>query len=359
MNQRVRYEWYLRWLEQPQRMQPGTRMPQVFTDGKSLLASVLNGAAAAQADAMWGYLSLGPGLPLPEGMGAPKGMVLTVKDKPYLLRTFMPDAGSRAVAIGFPNGVSAAFDAHTCRLAYAWSGQFLDASPVWDGRGGNPAHVLGANIWDAPAGCPIAATSSNEPPDFDARAKDPAFGGALPDGKVFDGVPLLHFDGYSEDKAGAPTFRYHLQAGTDDRLDVSEHLESLRSGAAAGVARRFTLQVPARQVAWLLVGESGAEPRLLDAQGMPLTLDLKASGTETTAAGRALLLPREGDHATVLMLSAAPDGAVWRVQKSGVMWKALVRIPGAADAAKPQIDLQVWAPYRNDPELIKELFRAR
>ena len=73
MNQRVRYEWYLRWLEQPQRMQPGTRMPQVFTDGKSLLATVLNGDATAQADAMWGYLSLGPGLPLPEGMGAPKG----------------------------------------------------------------------------------------------------------------------------------------------------------------------------------------------------------------------------------------------------------------------------------------------
>ena len=85
MNQRVRYEWYLRWLEQPQRMQPGTRMPQVFTDGKSLLATVLNGDATAQADAIWGYLSLGPGLPLPDGVGAPKGLVLTVKDKPYLL----------------------------------------------------------------------------------------------------------------------------------------------------------------------------------------------------------------------------------------------------------------------------------
>jgi cytochrome c551/c552/cytochrome c553 len=359
MNQRVRYEWYLRWLEQPQRMQPGTRMPQVFTDGKSLLASVLNGDAPAQADAIWGYLSLGPGLPLPEGMGAPKGMVLTVKDKPYLLRTFMPDAGSRAVAIGFPNGVSAAFDAHTCRLAYAWSGQFLDASPVWDGRGGNPAHVLGPHIWNAPAGCPIAATTSNEPPDFAARAKDPAFGGALPEGKVFDGVPLLHFDGYSEDKAGAPTFRYHLQAGTDDRLDVSEHLESLRSGAAAGVARRFALQVPAGQVTWLLVGESAAEPRLLDAQGTAVALDLKAGTAETPAAGKALLLPTDGDHAIVLMLPEAPAGAVWRVQRGGAGWIALVRIPAAAEATKLQMDLHVWAPYRNEPELIKELFTAR
>ena len=359
MNQRVRYEWYLRWLEQPQRMQPGTRMPQVFTDGKSLLASVLNGDAGGQSDAMWGYLSLGPGLPLPDGMGAPKGLVLTVKDKPYLLRTFMPDAGSRAVAIGFPNGVSAAFDAHTCRLAYAWSGPFLDASPVWDGRGGNPAHVLGSHIWNAPAGCPIGATTSNEPPDFLARAKDPAFGGALPEGKVFDGVPLLHFDGYSEDKAGAPTFRYHLQAGTDDRLDVSEHLESLRSGTAAGVARQFSLQIPARQVTWLLAGESAAAPRLLDARGAPLALDLKSGKAETPAIGNALLLPQDGDHAGGVRLPTAPAGAVWRVQTAGAGWVALVRIPLAADATKPRIDLQVWAPYRNEPELIKELFTAR
>ncbi len=359
MNQRVRYEWYLRWLEQPQRMQPGTRMPQVFTDGKSLLATVLHGDATGQADAMWGYLSLGPGLPLPEGMGAPKGLVLAVKDKPYLLRTFMPDAGSRAVAVGFPGGVSAAFDAHTCRLAYAWSGAFLDASPVWNDRGGNPAHVLGPHIWNAPPGCPIAATTSSEPPDFAARAKDPAFGGALPEGKVFDGVALLHFDGYGEDKTGAPTFRYHLQAGTDDRLDVSERLEALHNGAAVGVSRQFSLSVPARQATWLLAGESAAEPRLLDAHGAPSALDLKSGTAETPAAGKALLLSQDGDHAVVLRMPAAPEGTVWRVQKSGAGWIVLVRLPAVADAAKPRIDLQVWAPYRNEPELIKELFTAR
>jgi cbb3-type cytochrome oxidase cytochrome c subunit len=36
-NQRVRYDWYLRWLEQPQRMAPNTRMPQIFVNGKSPL----------------------------------------------------------------------------------------------------------------------------------------------------------------------------------------------------------------------------------------------------------------------------------------------------------------------------------
>ncbi len=359
MNQRVRYEWYLRWLEQPQRMQPGTRMPQVFTNGKSLLPTVLNGDAAAQADAIWGYLSLGPGLPLPEGMGPPKGLVLTVKDKAYLLRTFMPDAGSRAVAVGFPVGVSAAFDAHTCRLAYAWSGPFLDASPVWDGRGGNPAHVLGPHIWNSPAGCPVAATSSDEPPDFAARAKDPAFGAGMPEGVLFKGVRLVHFDGYIEGKDGAPTFRYHLQAGTDDRLDVAEGVEALRNGAAAGVARRFALQVPAGQTAWLLAGESAGEPRLLDAKGTVLPLDLKSGSAEAPTAGTALALPQDGDRVIVLKLAAAPHGAVWRVKKGGAGWQALVRLPAPASASKPTIDLDVWAPYRNEPELIQELLSAR
>src|SRR6185437_5556393 len=72
MNQRVRYDWYRRWLEQPQRMQPGTRMPTVFAEGKSLLDKVLDGKADTQADAMWAYLSLGPSLPLPAGMKPPK-----------------------------------------------------------------------------------------------------------------------------------------------------------------------------------------------------------------------------------------------------------------------------------------------
>ncbi len=71
MNQRVRYDWYRRWLEQPQRIQPGTRMPAVFADGKSTLDKVLGGNADAQADALWAYLSLGAALPLPDGMKPP------------------------------------------------------------------------------------------------------------------------------------------------------------------------------------------------------------------------------------------------------------------------------------------------
>jgi mono/diheme cytochrome c family protein len=57
MSRRVRYEWYRRWLEQPQRLAPGTRMPQVFAGGKSLADGVLGGQAEAQAEALWAYLA--------------------------------------------------------------------------------------------------------------------------------------------------------------------------------------------------------------------------------------------------------------------------------------------------------------
>ena len=140
---------------------------------------------------------------------------------------------------------------------------------------------------------------------------------------------------------------------------MSERVEALRNGAAAGVARRFALQVPARQTAWLLAGESAGEPRLLDAKGAVLPLDLKAGSAEAPTAGNALVLPQDGDHAIVLKLAAAPEGAVWRVKKGGAGWQAFVRVSAAAAASKPGIDLDVWAPYRNEPELIKELLSAR
>ena len=123
INQRVRYDWYDRWLHQPLRMAPGTRMPQAFVDGKSTLTTVLNGDPKAQAEAMWAYLSLGPGLPLPEGLEPPKGLIIAVKDRPELLRTFMPEAGSKAIAVGYPGGVNLAFSADQCRMAYAWARQ--------------------------------------------------------------------------------------------------------------------------------------------------------------------------------------------------------------------------------------------
>ena len=130
---------------------------------------------------MWSYLSLGPGLPLPEGLEPPKGLIVSAREHPEILRTFMPDAGSKGIAVGYPGGVNVAFSADQCRLAYAWGGNFIDASPVWADRGGRPAKLLGPKFWTAPSGHPWGLTlNPGNPPDFLGRANNPAFGLSLP-----------------------------------------------------------------------------------------------------------------------------------------------------------------------------------
>lgn len=358
MTQRVRYDWYRNWLEQPQRMQPGTRMPMVFPDGKSTLPSVLHGDADAQAEALWAYTSLGMGLPLPEGLEPPRGLILTAADRPLVVRTFLPEAGSRGIAVGYPQGVAVAFDAVTCRLAYAWTGSFLDASPVWDGRGGAPAKVLGARFWTAPPGVPWAVAPT--PPDFAARARDPAHGGPVPEGTVYQGPRQVQFEGYALDRAGLPTFRYRVDAATPHPLRVHERPQPLRGPAGVGIARHFTLEQPAGQEAWLRAAESSQPPRLLDrARGVAVDLVPRAASSELPAAEQALLVPQADGRVVVLSAAAAPSAARWHVRQAGDRWQVLLHLPGPATAGMVQTVVHVWAPYRDDPGLLKELLLQR
>jgi mono/diheme cytochrome c family protein len=359
IGQRVRFGWYERWLHQPLRMAPGTRMPQAFVDNKSTLATVLNGNPDAQAEAIWAYLSLGSGLPLPEGMEPPKGLVVAVKERPEVLRTFMPDAGSKAIAVGYPGGVSVAFSADQCRLAYAWAGNYLDASPVWNNRGGSPAKLLGPKFWTGPAGHPWGLTTNPDvPPDFPARANNPAFGTPLPlePARVYDGPRAVAFDGFALDKAGRPTFRYHLSEGTSGVLSVAETPAPLKSGVAAGLARKFEIEAPAGYRAWLLAGQSGKEPRAVRADGTTVTL--REGGTEQSvevATGMKVVLPADGDRATVLELIDAPAGTQWRFVKSSGGWLAVVRLPGAKTPVKAAFALNVWGLPKDDDTLLKSL----
>ncbi len=54
---RLRYEYYLRWVLFPQRIDPETKMPK-FADeqGKTPLTQLFDGDAAQQYDAIWHYL---------------------------------------------------------------------------------------------------------------------------------------------------------------------------------------------------------------------------------------------------------------------------------------------------------------
>jgi mono/diheme cytochrome c family protein len=67
VTQRIRREWFDRWLEDPARFQPGTPMPQIFKHGQpATLGHVLDGDAMKQKDTLWAYFSLGKDAPAPK-----------------------------------------------------------------------------------------------------------------------------------------------------------------------------------------------------------------------------------------------------------------------------------------------------
>ncbi|WP_080057001.1 plastocyanin/azurin family copper-binding protein [Spirosoma aerolatum] len=95
---------------------------------------------------------------------------------PYLLklpavyRTFMPDCGPAAIAVGLPGpegGQSYVFDAGQCRLRYAWSGGFVDNTDQWEGKGQRLTRIVGEIYFRDTGGFPWRiGTGSEQTPQF-------------------------------------------------------------------------------------------------------------------------------------------------------------------------------------------------
>jgi hypothetical protein len=56
---------------------------------------------------------------------------------------------------------------------------------------------------------------------------------------------------------------------------------------------------------------------------------------------------------------SAPDGSTWRLRKTPSGWQALLRVPGPDGGGKLDVKLEVWAPYRDEPALIKDLIMSK
>jgi hypothetical protein len=101
----------------------------------------------------------------------------------------MENAGPHAIAVGFPQGRHAAFDAEQVRWAQIWHGKFLDAESTWDDRFSPLANPLGLQIATLPPGPAVAAMA-------DLQQPWPSDG--------------LQFRGYRRSSEGTPTFLYKL-----------------------------------------------------------------------------------------------------------------------------------------------------
>ena len=134
MTTRLERDWFHAYVDRPQEVRPGTRMPTAFRDGKSILDDVLDGSARQQIEAMWVYLSDGTKARPPLGLQK-QSMVLTASGEPVIYRNFIEGAGARAIGVGYPEKVNLAFDANELRLALIWQDQFMDAAKHWTDRG--------------------------------------------------------------------------------------------------------------------------------------------------------------------------------------------------------------------------------
>jgi len=346
---RVQQAWYHRWMKDPQRIQPGTRMPTIFLEGKSPFKEILDGNPARQREAIWNYLTVASSMAAPEGLEEVKLQTLVADSKPLVVRTFLNGTTPRGIATRFPNQVHAAFDAQMGRMAFAWSGEFLDMGPVWNGRGGNPAHVLGKIFWTAPAGCPWEITPAEaSPPSFAGRAEDGSLGALLKDSKLHPA--RYSFGGYSLSAFG-PTFRYRIAAEDGKAtLTVAEHLDTLKAEAGQGVLRELKLGIPRGRSAWLHIVESDTEPTLMKAAATaPLSNEKQAA--EPTS----LIRVEQAGQPLLLRVRRSSGAADWISVRSGERYSVLLRVEPSREEEDTELDLALWRPADNEPETWRKL----
>jgi cytochrome c551/c552 len=110
------------------------------------------------------------------------GAIIKVLDQPVVYRTYLPDAPSRAIAVGLPSDVSFGFDAQNCRLLYAWRGGFLDVTKSWKGFGGWYSKLLGERFHVAPPGFPLRVGDPQKEPKVQFKGYD-----------LVDGYPVFKY----------------------------------------------------------------------------------------------------------------------------------------------------------------------
>ena len=220
MPKRLRPEWMRDFLLDPAKFPTGARMPAFFPDGKPVNPKL--GTTERQIDSIRVYLTeVDQSLP-PEGFSDPAAFELKPKERPIVFRTFMKDAGMHAIAVGFPQGVHAAFDSREVRWALAWRGRFLDADGTWNQRV--------AKI-ETPLGDAIVALEK---------------AGAL---EIVGAETKPAFRGYRIGADGVPTFLYDLGAlHIEDRIapiDSQSLRRTLRVSGQTKEVVQFAAQPPA------------------------------------------------------------------------------------------------------------------
>jgi hypothetical protein len=217
--QRLKWDWFRRYLLDPQALRPGTRMPAFWPNGVAANREILDGDPEKQIFAIWAYLARKNFTDLPNGLVQGKQEIVADKEA-VMYRNFIEGAGSRAIGVGYPEKANLAFDANDMRLALIWQGAFIDAARHRTGRGSGFEKPLGTNVVQGPPGAPLAILESES-------AEWPKESGKLAG---------WQFHGYSLDDKQRPTFRYSWKG-----VDIEDFPEAVPTNLDAGLKRTVTV----------------------------------------------------------------------------------------------------------------------
>ena len=189
MTDRLKKDWFYRYMLAPQEFAPNTVMPSFWPQGKAIRKD-LSGTPELQIEALWQFLIDGRQARAPSGV-VREPLEIIVTTEAVMLRRSYPGIGKRGIGVGYPRGVNLAFDAEQMRLGMIWKGKFVDPAGVWTGQGSGNVRPMGKMIHFAKG------------PALDDRSKPWA---------VDEGRPPNHqFKGYTLDKSRRPTFRYRFE----------------------------------------------------------------------------------------------------------------------------------------------------
>jgi mono/diheme cytochrome c family protein len=194
MTQRLKRDWFYQYLLAPQKLRPGTRMPEAWPKGESLLPQVLGGSTPRQIESIWLYLAEGTNARLPAGLNRESIPLVPVKEA-IIYRNFIEGSGPRAIGVGYPEKAHLTFDANDLCLSMIWQGDFIDAARHWTDRGSGYQQPLGDNLVKLPAGVSFAVLAKDDEPWPTRHAKELGY----------------HFRGYRLTPDDRPTFRYSIK----------------------------------------------------------------------------------------------------------------------------------------------------
>ncbi len=205
MHERLQFDWFRRYLPDPAALRPGTRMPSFWPEGKAVNTALLGGETDAQIRAIWAWMKDGEKAEVPSGLIRGRKEIVVGNDA-VIYRNFIDGAGPRAIAVGYPEHASLAFDANNLRLALIWQGAFIDAARHSTDRGVGYEPPLGDHLFRLPEGDAFAALA-------DGNAAWPAAAHRSAHGK---------FLGYRLDGKGRPAFRYQVEGVAIDDFPTVE-----------------------------------------------------------------------------------------------------------------------------------------